>query len=134
MTVKREDWRFFLNHAGYCTPPGRAQCALDLARAEQQAKDRGWIVCCQSDEDGWATFGVLDAYWVAVLLEPAEHWNDQDEILAALSGVDVTDAEAPDYWRVLGAELAAEALCGLAGSALRGASRYVMRADQEGEA
>lgn len=30
-------WRFFLEHAGYATPPGRAQCALDLARAEERA-------------------------------------------------------------------------------------------------
>lgn len=106
----RPAWNFFRDHAGYATPPGRAQCALDLARAEREAKKRGWLVCCQSDEDGWATFGALDAYWVAVLVAPAEHWNEKDEILAAVGGVDVSDDEAPDYWRVLGAELALEAL------------------------
>jgi hypothetical protein len=31
----RERFRFFLEHAGYATPPGRAACALELARAEQ---------------------------------------------------------------------------------------------------
>lgn len=32
---RRAAFRFFLNHAGYSTPPGRAVCALELARAEQ---------------------------------------------------------------------------------------------------
>lgn len=34
-TTTREAFRFMLEHAGYATPPGRAVCALDLARAEQ---------------------------------------------------------------------------------------------------
>jgi len=33
--TRRERFRFFLEHAGYCTPPGRAACALKLARAEE---------------------------------------------------------------------------------------------------
>jgi hypothetical protein len=35
----QQRFRFFLNHAGYATPPGRAVCALALARAEQVAKE-----------------------------------------------------------------------------------------------
>jgi hypothetical protein len=34
-----ERFRFFLQHAGYATPPGRAACALSLARAEHVARD-----------------------------------------------------------------------------------------------
>jgi hypothetical protein len=34
-----ERFRFFFAHAGYATPPGRAACALALARAEHVAKD-----------------------------------------------------------------------------------------------
>ena len=60
--------RFHLEHGAYCEPPGRAMCALQAARAELEAKERGWIVCCQSDEDGWATYSALDAYWVAALI------------------------------------------------------------------
>jgi hypothetical protein len=32
---RRQRWRFFLENAGYATPPGRAACALELARAEE---------------------------------------------------------------------------------------------------
>jgi hypothetical protein len=35
----QQRFRFFLEHAGYATPPGRAACALALARAEHVAKD-----------------------------------------------------------------------------------------------
>lgn len=33
--VDRSAFRFFLERAGYCTPPGRAKGAIQLARAEQ---------------------------------------------------------------------------------------------------
>lgn len=33
-TVDRSAFRFFFAHAGYSSPPGRAACALSLARAE----------------------------------------------------------------------------------------------------
>lgn len=33
-SVDRKAFRFFLEHAGYSTPPGRAVCAISLARAE----------------------------------------------------------------------------------------------------
>jgi hypothetical protein len=33
-TETRARFGFFLEHAGYATPPGRAACALGLARAE----------------------------------------------------------------------------------------------------
>ena len=35
----RQSFHFFLHHAGYATPPGRAVCALALARAEHVARD-----------------------------------------------------------------------------------------------
>jgi hypothetical protein len=35
----QQRFRFFLEHAGYATPPGRAACALALARAEHVARD-----------------------------------------------------------------------------------------------
>jgi hypothetical protein len=30
----RRRWRWFMEHCGYCTPPGRVVCAAELARAE----------------------------------------------------------------------------------------------------
>lgn len=104
----REAWRFFQQNAGYAEPPGRAACALDLARAEQRREDAGYVVACEDDTDGWATHGCELPYYVAVLYKPSAHWNERDEVLAAIGGVDVSDAEDPDYWRVLGAELMAE--------------------------
>lgn len=35
----RESFHFHLEHGGYCTPPGRAACALASARAELAAKE-----------------------------------------------------------------------------------------------
>jgi hypothetical protein len=34
-----ERFRFFLKHSGYSTPPGKAACALALARAEHVARE-----------------------------------------------------------------------------------------------
>jgi hypothetical protein len=38
MNGLRQPFRFFLENAGYCTPPGRAVCALKYARAEMKAR------------------------------------------------------------------------------------------------
>lgn len=48
----RADWRFFLENAGYATPPGRAKCALDLAHAERQARNQGYTFEWEYDCDG----------------------------------------------------------------------------------
>ncbi len=52
----RKAWKFFLQHAGYATPPGPAQCALDLARAEAWAKAEGLVFVWENDphaDDSW---------------------------------------------------------------------------------
>jgi hypothetical protein len=44
--TRRDRFRFFLEHAGYSVPPGRAACALALARAEEllnEAEDLGVV-------------------------------------------------------------------------------------------
>lgn len=91
------------------TPPGRAACALELARAELEAKRRGWYCACETDADGWAMFGEGE-YYMAVLYTPRVSWNCEDGILAVLGGIDVEHERCPDYWRVISAELAVEAL------------------------
>ena len=49
----RRAFKFFLTHAGYCTPPGRAACALSLARAEIQAEEEGFTVEWVPDDMPW---------------------------------------------------------------------------------
>jgi hypothetical protein len=48
-----EAFRFFLEHAGYCDPPGRAACAMNLARAETRAKELGLTVTWEDDDLPW---------------------------------------------------------------------------------
>jgi hypothetical protein len=40
MKIRVFTWRFFLENAGYAAPPGRAVCALGLAKAEQWAEQK----------------------------------------------------------------------------------------------
>jgi hypothetical protein len=52
----RSAWRFFQANAGYSIPPGRAACALSLAKAELWAREEGarfiWREDPVSDWDG----------------------------------------------------------------------------------
>ncbi len=101
---------FFRENAGYCSPPSRAACALSLAQSERVARVLGWEVTCEDDSDGWTIFGDDKQYYVAVLSVDTPGWNTDRRILATLGGIDVSDAEQPDYWRVIAAELASEAI------------------------
>ncbi len=47
----RDAWRFFLAHPGYSTPPGRAVCALSLARTEASARDADLTYTWTEDDD-----------------------------------------------------------------------------------
>lgn len=47
----REAFRFHHANSGYCTPPGRAQCALDAARAEKTARDLGLRVVWEEEDE-----------------------------------------------------------------------------------
>lgn len=107
-------WRFFLDNAGYAVPPGRAVCALALARAEREALADGWSAAWVSDNspaEGCAC-GECDGKppetWEGcVLIDP--HGNL--EYRYALWGIgDATD----DYRRVVRAELFSEMLNELA--------------------
>ena len=48
----KSSYDFFMKHAGYATPPGRESCALAMARAEYEAKARGWEVFWDFDPCG----------------------------------------------------------------------------------
>ncbi len=121
--IRLSAFRFFIENAGYSTPPGAAVCALALAKAEQWANDNGVEFRTEGDPDADASFVET---WT---LKEQEEWNSIDhdcysvvcyrpcldhgwdckhrEVLASLSGIfDPTDA----YLRVVRAELALEAM------------------------
>ena len=118
----RPAFRFFLEHAGYCTPPGKAACALSLAKAEQWADSRGLEFVTEPDLDADLSFADTwparerDAFKkhdheviCARLVRPCpDHGTDckHAETLAALGGI--VDADS-SYLRVIRAELASEA-------------------------
>src|SRR4051812_10745523 len=53
----RNAFRFFLRHASFRTPPGRAACALALARAERDGKSVGLRFAWVDDPEGRADLG-----------------------------------------------------------------------------
>lgn len=108
----RKAFQFFLEHAGYCTPPGRAACALALARAEAEAKARGLIARWQDTPDAWDGDGPTpEGCAEACLIYSSyvcETCGERPTMaLESLWGIWGADA---DYRRVVEAELFAEAL------------------------
>lgn len=104
----RRAWRFFHASAPYCTPPGIARCALDLARAEAEAKRRGYVFAWNHDSE---CVDVMECSaqtheWCAVYATD-EFGNVQGRPLASVGSV--CDAD-DNFRRVIQAELAAEAI------------------------
>jgi hypothetical protein len=109
--TSREDFRFFCDHALYIVGE-RALGALRLAQAEQHAQANGWDVewandlegcigCdCESEACACST-GESHEVYVAVLRDEA------GRVLASLGSICQPDRA---YMRVVGAELALEAL------------------------
>jgi hypothetical protein len=112
-----------LDNAGYATPPGRAVCALELARAEQWAEQEGIEFRLEDDPDADDSFVEAwplqyqrawrkqshSCYSVICFRPCSDHGWDckHKEVLASLGGIfDPTD----DYLRVVRAELASEAM------------------------
>ena len=128
----QQRFRFFLEHAGYCTPPGRAACALALARAEQWAdemedSDQLYIHwewddepydpgdCCTTEE-AQANFdsGQWTGPFGCIVETAAEADSDYANIYEAVWGIVVGPRGTNDpYCRVVRAELADQALYAL---------------------
>ena len=122
-------YRFHKEHGGYATPPGKVACALAAAKAEIAARNLGWRVVWEYDDDPsfalddhdeWcyrarqATYEGRDSFaycdhdvmWAALYTDDDQ--RSQFAIPAAsLSGI--IDADH-NYRRVIEAELALEAL------------------------
>lgn len=111
----RRRFQFFLDSAGYSTPPGRAACALHLARAEMRAEAEGltvetepdWDVDLSWDEDppwnGYTRRRLESGEFIACVVTLK---SPDGETLGALGGVIASEQDS--YWRVVAAELAAE--------------------------
>ena len=110
--IDRKAFRFFLNNAGYVTPPGRVACAAALAKAERKAHDLGIQFVWVADHD--ADLGDHE-YWcdAAKHRQPCSH--NAEGCMVMINGSDVAslwgiiDADS-NYRRVVEAELAAEVL------------------------
>lgn len=118
----RPVFRFMLEHAGYCTPPGRAACALELARNERTLEE---AVALDVAEVRWVDdFEPYDAGDVDTPEQVARYFESgrwtgpygctlsvAGEEVASLWGIVVGPKGTDDpYCRVVQAELASEVL------------------------
>ncbi len=116
---RREAFRFFVEQAGYATPPGRAVCALELARAEallREAVELGaasveWVEDLEPlDSDDTVTIAMLDD---GSLVGPAGCIVQVGDAERSLWGIVLIAPSASGddpYMRVVEAELASELL------------------------
>lgn len=55
--TSREAFKFFLENAGWCTPPGRAVCAIERARDEEKIREKvdtgQWRFRWVHDDTAW---------------------------------------------------------------------------------
>lgn len=100
----RAAWRFFHDQAGYSVPPGRAACALELARAEQQGQEEGLTFEWMSDYEAWDGDVPEPDHLLSCLCRGSDGL-----VLTSLCGIGVNSLDDP-YLRVVQAELAMEAL------------------------
>jgi hypothetical protein len=116
---RRAAFRFFLEHAGYATPPGRAVCALELARAEStlhEAINAGVAsVAWVDDEEPYDPGDAVTEENARALVESGA-WTgpfgcvvDCDNAGGSLWGIMLDSRGTGDpYARVVAAELASE--------------------------
>ena len=106
-------YKFFKANAGWATPPGRAACALALARAEADAADHDVTFVWEDDSDAYFCdpegYEGAEEILSCMAFQPCECCGKPDEVVASLGGIaDPND----DYRRVVEAELALEATYG----------------------
>lgn len=106
----RSAWRFFQQHAGYSVPPGRAMCALSLARAERAGKEAGLTFVWDHDGNDSSEWSDDPEPW---LTWECLCYDANEDVVASLCGIDFGRDGTPwndPYKRVVEAELASEAL------------------------
>lgn len=118
--ARYEAFKFFREHAGHSVPPGRAMCALELARAEEwgESLDDRLTIEWQYDDVPYDPGDAYTSDEAARLFESGE-WTGpygcvvrlDGEIRASLWGIVVGPQETDDpYCRVVAAELVDELL------------------------
>jgi len=109
------DQKFFYAHAGYSYNPqaeteeqGRARCAVQLAQAEEKARQGGYAFEWQIDPDvtaaDWST-DMDHETWLCTM------YNEAGEHVSNLGGIDFGPDGSPygdTYKRVIEAEIASE--------------------------
>ncbi len=93
--------QFFYDNAGWSEPPGREQCARNLAAAEREMQDAGWCYGTFPDDAAECEDGYDGSYSGVVLIDPVD---GEPKFEHALWGIDTPSAEG-DYGRVVAAEL-----------------------------
>jgi len=107
-SVTPEAYQFFLEHAGYATPPGREACAFELAYAEQYAKQCGWAYQWEDDPEPDLSWAIAEENGYEIeTVEMVTLYDQGGKWLDSLCGI--TDATR-EYRRVVEAELAANAM------------------------
>src|SRR4051812_30114076 len=91
-------WKFFFNHAGWATPPGRTACAKELAEAEAWAQREGVKAQWVPDDMPWDGEGPPPEEVMGCILE-------LDGETVSLWGI---GDPAENYRRVVEAELASQ--------------------------
>lgn len=111
----RSKWRFFMQHAGYATPPGRVAYAMSLAVAESLGEQTGLTVTWDNEQDvdvSWMDAEQLADYQAGDIVMLAAVCRDASgAVLASCGNISLTGSWEDDpYRRVMDAELMAEAL------------------------
>jgi len=105
----RRAWRFFHENAGWSVPPGKAACALSLAKAEAEASAKGWQCEWSPDECIGCDCGSENCPCCTGEPHEVERCtltDESGEFLACLGGI---CGATHEYRRVVEAELAVEA-------------------------
>ncbi len=106
-----ETEQFFYEYGGWADPPGREQCARDLAAAEARMRSGLFLVGIRDSQIPWDGDMPYDGplYDVSLYrIDDAAHW-EEGELIASL-GCCCAESEEDPYLRVVAAELALEAI------------------------
>jgi hypothetical protein len=102
--------RFFLEHAGYSTPPGRLACAWRLAEAEARGIQEGLIFNHCPEWDEWDADVPKPKYVLLCEVWESEAARDFGACSLASLGMVGVNSLADPYLRVVRAELYRDAL------------------------
>lgn len=110
-TSLKRAFEFFRENAGYCTPPGKLACALELARAEAWAREEGIDFDWETDQEP-VDYQDAKGNWkqeegeICSAYRPCGECGER-RVVASLGGI---AGATPEYRRVVEAELAMEAM------------------------